>query len=215
MDVKRETLDRLENGDPSALNELLACHRPRLRKMICLRMDRRLAGRFDASDVIQDAFLEAARRLPQYLDNERRMPFFVWLRFIVGERLLQLHRKHIGTAKRDANRDVSIFQHAMPGASTALLAARLVGKITTPSQAAIRAEHRHELEKTLLGMSDLDREIITLRHLEELSRSEAAHALGISESACGKRYVRALRRLGNELSRAMEKRGECERERPR
>jgi len=189
-----ELLGRLDSGDPEALGELLELHRHRLKAMVQLRMDRRMKGRIDASDVIQEASLEAATRLPEFVEK-RPMPFFLWLRFLVGEQLIVQQRRHLGAAKRDARREISLFNR-LPGASTALLAARLMGSLTAPSEAAVRAENRLEVEEALNSMSDLDREIIALRHFEQLSRQEAAQLLGIQESACGKRYVRAMRRLG-------------------
>jgi RNA polymerase sigma-70 factor (ECF subfamily) len=123
------------------------------------------------------------------------LPLFLWLRLVVGERLSKLHRHHLGARMRDANREVSLYQHALPAASSAALAAQLLGKQTSPSQAVVRAERVLRLQEALNSMDAIDREILSLRHFEELSRSEAAQALGIEESAAAKRYVRALQRL--------------------
>jgi RNA polymerase sigma-70 factor, ECF subfamily len=187
-------LDRARAGDRAALNELLARHRSRLRRMVDLRLDRRLQARIDASDVIQDAYVEVARRLDEYL-NEPSYPLFLWLRLIVGERLLKLHRHHLGTQMRDAGMEVSIYRGALPEASSAALAAQLLGRHTSPTQAAVRAERMIRLQEALNTLDAMDREVLSLRHFEELSLAETALSLGIEESAAAKRYIRALKRL--------------------
>jgi RNA polymerase sigma-70 factor, ECF subfamily len=181
-------------GDQRALGELLGRHRERLRRMIALRLDRRLQGRVDPSDVIQEACLDAARRLPEYHKNPK-MPFFLWLRFLTGQRLLDEHRKHLGAAARDAGREISLYRGALPETTTAALAAHLLGRLTTPSQAAIRAERKIRLQEALNSLDPIDREVLALRHFEELSNAEAAAVLGLDKSAASKRYARALVRL--------------------
>src|SRR6266851_5509252 len=131
-------LEQARAGDQKALNELFARHRARLRRMVELRLDRRLQARIDASDVIQEAYVDAVTRLDEYL-REPSYPLFLWLRLIVGERLLKLHRHHLGTQMRDAGLEVSIYRGALPAASSAALAAQLLGKHTSPTQAAVRA----------------------------------------------------------------------------
>jgi RNA polymerase sigma-70 factor (ECF subfamily) len=187
-------IERAREGDQEALNEIFTRHRERLRRMVDMRLDRRLQGRIDASDVIQDAYLDVTRRLAEYLDDPR-LPLFLWLRLVVGERLLKLHRQHLGAQMRDAGREVSLFREAMPAASSAALAARLLGKHTSPTQAAVRAERMLRLQDALNALDPTDREVLSLRHFEELTRAETARVLGIEESAAGKRYVRALKRL--------------------
>jgi RNA polymerase sigma-70 factor (ECF subfamily) len=187
-------LDRAGTGDPAAVNEIFVRHRDRLRRMVEMRLDRRLQGRIDASDVIQEAHMEVATRLADYL-KEPKLPLFLWLRLVVGERLTKLHRTHLGAQKRDATLEVSIFREALPAASSAALAAQLLGKHTSPTQAAVRAERLMRLQEAINALDPIDREILSLRHFEELSRSEAALALGIEEAAAAKRYVRALKRL--------------------
>jgi RNA polymerase sigma-70 factor (ECF subfamily) len=187
-------LDRLRAGDPAALEDLFARHRDRLRRMVDMRLDRRLQGRVDASDVIQEAHLEVAGRLADYL-NDPKLPPFLWLRLVVGEQLAKVHRTHLGAQMRDAGREVSLFREALPAASSAALAAHLLGKHTSPTQAAVRAERLIRLQEAINALDPIDREILSLRHFEELSRCEAAQALGIEEAAAAKRYVRALKRL--------------------
>ncbi len=187
-------LERARAGDKEARNALFARHRPRLRRMVELRLDRRLLARIDASDVIQEAHVEAIGRLKEYL-SAPRYPLFLWLRLIVGERLLKLHRHHLGTRMRDAGLDVSIYRGALPEASSAALAAQLLGKHTSPTQAAVRAERMLRLQEALNTLDAMDREVLSLRHFEELSLAETALSLGIEEPAAAKRYVRALKRL--------------------
>jgi RNA polymerase sigma-70 factor (ECF subfamily) len=187
-------LERARAGDPRALAEIFSRHRDRLLRMVEMRFDRRLQGRLDADDVLQEAFLDVVARLADYL-REPRLPLFLWLRLVVGERLLKLHRHHLGTQLRDAGREISLYREALPAASSAALAARLLGKHTSPTQAALRAERMLRLQEALNALDPIDREILSLRHFEELSRAEAARALNISEAAAAKRYVRALKRL--------------------
>jgi RNA polymerase sigma-70 factor (ECF subfamily) len=192
-------LERARAGDADALAEIFARHRDRLRRMVELRLDRRLQARLDPSDVIQDAYLEVARRLEAYL-NEPNLPLFLWLRLVVGEQLINLHRHHLGTQMRDAGLEVSLYRGALPEASSAALAAQLLGKHTSPTQAAVRAERLLRIQEALNSFDPLDREIISLRHFEQLSRAESAQALGIEESAASKRYIRALKRLKSILA---------------
>ncbi len=162
--------------------------------MVALRMDRRLQGRIDASDVIQEAYLEASVRLTEYL-GDPSMPFFLWLRFLTGQKLVTLHRHHLGVQMRAAGQEVALCRGPLPEASSAALAAQLLGHDTRPSEAAVRAELRIRVQDGLNTMDPLDREVLALRHFEQLSRAEIAQVLGLSEGAAGKRYIRALERL--------------------
>ncbi len=185
---------RAAAGDQDAVAELLVRYRPRLRRMVALRLDPRLQGRVDASDVIQEGFLDALRRLDEFAADPS-VPFYIWLRFLVGQRVQEQHRRHLGAAGRDVGREVSIYRGAMPGASTGALAARLLGNLTSPSQAAVRAERKLRLQEALNRMDPLDREILVLRHYEQMANGDAAAALGLDKSAASKRYTRALMRL--------------------
>ena len=189
-----DLIRRAAAGDESAMTELFDSHRERLRRMVRLRLDRRLQGRVDPSDVLQDAFVDLVERLPEYASRSG-LPFFLWLRLVVGERLLRVHRHHLGAALRDANREISLYQGRMPQASSASLADQLLGRITSASQAAARIELQHLLQEALNGMEPIDREVIALRHFEDLSNDEVATALGLSKAAASKRYVRAMVRL--------------------
>ena len=197
-DDSQELLRRAAAGDEAALGALWERYRTRLRQMVRLRLDRRLQGRVDPSDVLQDAYLDLAARLPEYA-RDRPMPTYLWLRLVTGQRLAQVHRQHLGTAMRDAGREVSLYRGALPQASSASLAAQLLGRFTTASQAAIRAERQLQLQEALNGMDPMDREILALRHFEGLSNGEAAQVLGLSQTAANNRYIRALGRLRDSL----------------
>jgi RNA polymerase sigma-70 factor, ECF subfamily len=189
-----ELVVRAAAGDRAAIDELLECYRPRLRRMVALRLDPRLRGRVDASDVIQEGYLNAMRRLDEFI-RDPAVPFYIWLRFLVGQQVHDQHRRHLDTPGRDVGREVSIYRGMMPGASTGNLAARLLGKLTSPSEAAVRAERKIRLQEALNRMDPLDREILVLRHYEQLSNGDAAAALGLSHPAASKRYARAVERL--------------------
>jgi RNA polymerase sigma-70 factor (ECF subfamily) len=181
-------------GDQRAWGDLLTRNRERLRRMVALRLDQRLKGRIDASDVIQDAFVDASAQLAVYLQNPQ-MPFYLWLRFLTGIRLAKLHRHHLGAQMRDAGREIRLLQGYLSHASSAALAAQLLGRDTRPSEAAMRSELKIRLQELLNDMDPIDREVLALRHFEQLTTAEAAQVLGIKEDAAGKRYIRALERL--------------------
>jgi RNA polymerase sigma-70 factor (ECF subfamily) len=181
-------------GDAGSWAELMKRYRSRLRRMVGFRLDSRLQGRVDPSDVVQDVFLEAWQHLGSYV-SEPNTPFFLWLRAVAGHTLCDVHRHHLGARMRDARREVSLYQGSLPGATSAALAAQLLGHFTRPSEAAVRAERKIQLQTALNAMDPIDREVLALRHFEQLTVSEAAAVLGIKEKAAGMRYVRALRRL--------------------
>jgi RNA polymerase sigma-70 factor (ECF subfamily) len=187
-------IERARGGDREALKEIFTRYRGRLRHMVDMRLDTRLRARIDASDVIQEAFLEVANRLDEYLQDPK-LPLFLWLRLVVGGRLMKLHREHLGTQMRDAGREISLYRGALPAASSAALAAQLLGKHTSPSEAAVRAERMLRLQEALNTLEPIDREIVSLRQFEELNIAETAQVLGIEAGAAAKRYIRALKRL--------------------
>src|SRR2546423_3316167 len=189
-----DLLQRATAGDQQALAALFSRSGDRLRKMVRLRLDRRMAGRIDASDVLQDAYLDLARRFPEYAAAPA-VPFYLWLRTLAGQRLVDLHRRHLGAEMRDAGREVSLHRGALPAASSASLAQQLLAGLTSPTQAAVREEMRLRLQEALNSMDPIDREVVVLRHFEELSNAETAEVLGIETSAASKRYIRAIRRL--------------------
>ena len=189
-----ELLERAAQGDREALDELFRMHRERLLLMVRMRLHPRMRGRVDASDVIQEAQLEAFERLKDYL-VKRPMAFFLWLRFLTGQKVTQLHRHHLGAQRRDPRREVRLQQGPMPEASSITLAHQLMGNLTAPSRAAIRAEFRARLDEALKLMDPLDREVLSLRHFEQLSNAEVAVELGLKESAASKRYIRGIRKF--------------------
>jgi RNA polymerase sigma-70 factor (ECF subfamily) len=194
-------VDRLRAGDKRALVELFQHHRDRLRRMVQLRLDWRLQSRLDASDVLQEAFLDVAARLDDYL-RDPKLPPFLWLRMCVGEELINIHRRHLGTKRRDPGREISLQRRAIPEASSAALASLLLGENTSPTQAAVRAERLMAVQEALNALDPVDREVVALRHFEQLSRAETAQVLGIREEAAAKRYIRAIQRLKNILAQS-------------
>ncbi len=187
-----DLLARVRAGDQPALADLFARHRDKLRRMVQLRLDHRLAGRVSPSDVLQEAYIDALKRIDHYFEKPDQ-PFFGWLRLVVGQRLADVHREHLAQ-KRDVGHEVPIHRGG-PGADSACLAACLLGGGTSPSHAAARTESFARLEEALDRMDALDREVLALRHFEELSNTDTAEILGIQPAAASKRYVRALARL--------------------
>jgi RNA polymerase sigma-70 factor (ECF subfamily) len=146
-----------------------------------------------------DAYIEAHKRLGDWAEKQE-VPFFLWLRLVTGQKLTDCHRQHLGAQMRDAGQEVSLYRGALPQASSASLAAQLLGKMTSATQAAIRAEHKLIVQQTLNSMDALDREVLVLRHFEHLSNEETALVLGVKKSAASQRYIRALKRLKDILS---------------
>ena len=192
-------LARLKNGDQAALAELFSQYQAALRRMIDIRLDPRLNGRVSASDVLQETYLDALQRAPHYF-NHPEMPFFVWLRLVAGQRLVDVHRHHLGAKMRDAGKEISLNLGGGLGASSVCLAAHLVGNFTSPSQAFERIELLGKVEDALESLDPIDREVLSLRHFEELSNADTAAILGIETAAASKRYVRALERLRTALA---------------
>jgi RNA polymerase sigma-70 factor (ECF subfamily) len=190
--------ERLQQGGQNALAEAFMGHRERLRRMVDLRMDRRVAGRVDPSDVLQEAYLDASRQLDQYLANPP-MSLFLWLRFLTGQRLMATHRHHLGAKKRDAKQEVVLHGRVGPEADSLSLTCGLLGPVTSPSMAAMRGEMQVRFQETIEGLDPFDREILALRHYEELTNQEAAEELNIAPAAASKRYIRALERLKTAL----------------
>lgn len=176
----------LRGGDDAALGPLFAVHHERLQRMVHYRLDPRLVGRLDPEDVLQETFLEAEKRLQAFRDDDK--PFFVWIRLITQQTMIDLHRKHLGAKMRSAGREVG-----PPPSGT--MSAFFVGRATSPSNAVMREEARRKIEQALESMDEIDREVLMLRHFEELSNKEVASVLGIQENAASNRYVRALGRL--------------------
>jgi len=167
--------------------------------MVHFRLDPRLRGRVDADDILQEGYLAAVERV-QHFKDDSSTSFFVWLRLVLSQTLIDVHRRHLGTQMRDAAREISIHGHRSPQATSVSLAARLLGQFTSPSGAAIRDEMARQLEQAIDAMNPLDREVLALRHFEELTNSEVAEVLEIQPKAASIRYVRAIKRLKEILS---------------
>lgn len=186
---------RVRGGDRAALADLFAQHQDRLRRWVDMRLEPRLRARFSASDVLQEIYLAAEQRLDHF-GGRPEMPFSVWVRLLAGQRLVDAQRRHLAAEARAAGREVALdAPGAAPSASAANLAAQLAGSLSSPSQAAIRHETNGLLVKAIEAMEPLDREVLALRHFDELSNDEVAQLLGIPKGTASKRYVRALARL--------------------
>jgi RNA polymerase sigma-70 factor, ECF subfamily len=186
--------DRIIAGDKLALAELFSIYRPRLWRMVNFRLHPRLQGRIDPDDVLQDAWLMAVNRISYFLRDASHSSF-IWFRMIVNQALIDLHRHHLGAEKRNAARDVPVFSGWATGSTSSSMAFHLCGHLTSPSSALNRAELARQLDTILQGMNEVDREVLALRHFEELSNSETARVLNMSEQAASGRYIRALGRL--------------------
>jgi RNA polymerase sigma-70 factor (ECF subfamily) len=192
-DCKTEDLiQRAGEGERAATEELLARNRERLRRMVALRMDARLATRVDASDVVQEALGEASRKLPEYV-RSRPLPFYPWLRQIAWDRLVDMHRRHVRAQKRAAGREHR--RYALPDRSAMALADQLLASGTSPSAHIAREELRDRMRTALSELPRRAREVLILRHLEQLSTREIASVMGMTEGAVKTQHVRALQRL--------------------
>ena len=191
------TLDLLKKagqGDAAAVNGLLENHRDALRRAIEMRLDQRLNRRVDASDVVQEVLIEANRRLPEYL-SQPKLPFHLWLRQMAQDRIIDAHRRHNVAARRSLRREQPLIVPALSGHSTMDLAAQLRDRELTPAAAATWHELERRFQAAVEALEEQDREIVVMRHYEQLSNQEVAQALGLSEPAAGMRYLRAMRRL--------------------
>lgn len=197
--LNEHALKRLRDGDPEVLGELFDRYRKRLLHIVQVRMDRRLASRVDAEDVLQEIYLDAASRVQHYIQNHSGS-FFVWLRLIATQTMANFYRRHLNTQMRDVRRDVSISAGKAPDSPTRPIAMQLIGHLTSPSKAAIRQESIEQLESAIDVLKPADREVIALRHFEMLDNKEVAEVLCIREKAASIRYIRAIKRLKDALN---------------
>lgn len=197
-DEENDLQKRLQEEDQQALADIFAQHRERLWRTIHFRMDPQLRGRIDPDDVLQETYLAAAKRLVHY--KKSAMSPFVWLRAITQQTLIDLHRRHVGAKKRSAEKEVAIHQRTPQHDTSAAMVIQLVGNMTSPSQAIMKQEVQKQIEHAIEGMDNIDREVLALRHFEELSNSEVAEVLEIEQKAASIRYIRALKRLKGILS---------------
>ncbi len=180
--------------DRDALDQLFSKYRDRLKRMVQLRLNRRLQGRVDDSDVVQEALLDASCKLAEYA-SDPQLPFFIWLRHITWLKLAEIHRRHLGTQKRDARQEISLHRGGLPSVDSVTLAANLIGNEESPSRAAIAAEQRIALQQSLNEMDAVDRELISLKHFEQLTIDEISQVLEMARATVGRRYLQAMVRL--------------------
>ena len=197
----QELLLHAGKGESAAVNELLERHRVGLKNMVSARMDQKLARRIDARDVVQDVLLEASQRLADYV-RDPKMPFGLWLRHLARDRIIDLHRRHRVARRRTLDRERGLSAPERPDQSSLELAAQLRDPELTPAAATLRKELYVRFVEAIDTLEEEDREILLMRHFEQLSNSEAAELLGLSQPAAGMRYLRALRRLREVLGAA-------------
>lgn len=190
----QELLDQVRRGEAGAIDRLLAQHREPVRRMIDLRLDPAIAARVDASDVVQEVLIEASRRLDSYL-RDGTMPFHLWLRHLAQDHLIDAHRRHHQAQKRGVDREQPLVPAAFADRSSIELAAQFIDPELTPASAAMQQELQRRLHAAITQLNDDDRDIILMRHFEQLSNQEVALLLKLTEAAASMRYLRALRRL--------------------
>ncbi len=188
------TVQAIRKGDVDALARFFTRHRERLRRMVLFRLHPRLKNRLDPDDVLQEVYLDAVRRI-EHCKGEDEGTVYVWLRLIAQQTLIDAHRRHLGAAARDAGREVRIDEKRARDGISVTIADGLLAQRSTPSRKAVRREEGERLAQAIEGMEEIDREVIALRHFEDLSNAEVARVLGIEPKAASARYVRALRRL--------------------
>ena len=193
-DKTEELLIGVKDGDTDAVNQLLERHREAVRRLIELRLDHKIQRRVDVSDVVQDVMVEANRRLVDYVANPV-MSFRLWLRQIAKDRIIDAHRRHRVSAKRSVDREQAFAAPAGLDRSTMELIAQLRDNELTPAAAASRQELSKQVEQAITQLEETDREIILMRHYEQLTNQEIAQALQLTEPAASMRYLRAVRRL--------------------
>lgn len=193
-DNSRALVNRVIKGDETALAELFAMYRQRLWRMVNFRLHRKLQGRVDADDVLQESFISATKRVDSFLKDASRS-IFIWFRLIVSQTLIDIHRRHMAVQSRDASREFSIHGGWDTASTSFSLSFHLLGHLTSPSQVALRAELSEQLDVALDSMNEIDREVLALRHFEELTNVETSQVLNITQQAASVRYVRALARL--------------------
>ena len=192
-DHAAQLADLRERGEV-ALAEFFQKHNVQLERMVSFRLDRRLYGRVDPADILQEAYVEAAKRIDSYLADPQ-VSMYIWIRGLTWQTLLLTHRKHLDVQKRDARQEQSLAKQASGDNTATSIASRLAGSFTSPSQGAMREEQHDKLQSTLDQMDPTDREVLALRHFEQLSNKEVSELLGISKTAASNRYMRALARM--------------------
>ena len=190
----QDLLDQAKQGNPRAADQLLAQHREPVRRMIDLRLDPAIAARVDASDVVQEVLLEASRRLDKYLADPS-MPFHLWLRHIAKDHIIDAHRRHRQAQRRGVDREQPLVPAGLKDHSSIELAAQFIDQELTPASAAMQQELQRRLHVAIGELDEDDREIVLMRHFEQLSNQEVAELLNLTEAAASMRHLRALRKL--------------------
>ncbi len=197
-----DLLNEVRLGKPEAVNALLDRHRDALRRMIDLRMDRAVSQRVDASDIVQDVLVEASRRLGQYL-ADGKMPFHLWLRHMAMDRIIDAHRRHRVARRRSVDREQSLAATGRADRSSIEMFDQLQDRQLTPAAAATQHELVRRFQAAVELLDEPDREVILMRHFEQLSNQEVAQSLDLSGAAASMRYLRAMRRLRELLAKEM------------
>ncbi len=196
----KELAKRLEANPNEVLTEEFNRYRDRLWRIVNFRLNRKLHGRVDSDDILQEAFINASTRLEHYI-KDPSTTFFIWLRTIVGQTVIDFHRRHLVAKKRDARREISANRMVFSASTSFEIADILLAQITSPTQATVKKEVAAQLHEALEGLNEIDREILVLRHFEELANAEAAEVLNIEPKTASMRYFRALARLRSVLER--------------
>ena len=197
--VTSELTTQMRQGSKDALATIFASYRERLRRIIQFRIDSRITARVSDSDVLQDTYIAAAKRLTHF-SQQTEMSAFLWLRLLVKQQLVDIHRQHLKAEKRDARKEMGLQPYQSSGQTSMALAVQLAGSITAASEVVAQAETIALLESSLNEMDETDREVIALRHFEELTNIETASVLNLQPSAASKRYLRAMSRLSKLMS---------------
>lgn len=192
--MEGELEKRLRAGETDLFAEVFTIHRPRVWQIVNFRLDFKVRGRVDPDDVVQEVFLAAQKRLDHFVGGGFDS-FFLWLRLVAVQTLSNVHRTHLGTSSRSTLKEAKPIGGDRWGNTASCLSRRFVDHLTSPSQAAVRGELVDLAQQAIESMNEIDREVLTLRHFEELTNQEVAIELGISVKAASIRYVRALDRL--------------------
>ena len=195
----------LIEGGQTALASIFSTYQDRLERIVSFRLDPRIRGRIDAADVLQEAFLEVSLRLQSFLDSTD-VSFFVWLRQQTLQTLIDVHRRQF-RQKRDVNREIRFASTGTSDGTSLSIAQFLIDQLTSPSQLAVNAEEMQWLQETLNSMNEVDREVLALRHFEQLGNNQVAEILGLTPTAASNRYLRAAARLSEIMTRLNSKTG--------
>lgn len=192
--MNKDLEQRLADGDTTVFGTLFSQHRPRVWQIVHFRISDKIRGRIDPDDVVQEVYLESEKRLRHFIDGNFPS-FFLWLRLVAGQTLSKVHRTHLGTESRSVLRETDSAHSGLWGNTSLCLSQRFIAHLTSPSQLAVKSELIGEVRQALERMNETDREVVALRHFEELTNQEVAIELGIQPKAASIRYMRALERL--------------------